>query len=299
VSVVGGQQEWQESMRHPSATSITRAPRATSTTARPRPRSLTADVKRTTVGLHALFSRWTRFHDEAARLALVRRFLPLARSLARRYGYSGVPLEDLEQVASLGLLKAIDRFEPARGLAFTSFAVPTILGELQHYLRDTSWAVHVPRGAQERAGKVEAAVRVLTSQTGRSPTVAELARDLGLTDEDVLDGLEIGQAHAAVSLDAPCTVDDDTTGSLMDVLEEANPLLALADTAASVSRAVEQLPKLERRILHLRFAEDLTQTEIARRIGISQVDVSRLLRRSVRRLQEKLTDKAQPLDTYR
>jgi RNA polymerase sigma-B factor len=229
-------------------------------------------------------------------VVLIKRFLPLARSLARRYSHSSVTLEDLEQVASLGLLKAIDRFEPARGLAFTTFAVPTILGELQHYFRDTSWAVHVPRSAQERARKVEAAVQALASQTGHSPTVSEVAQHLGFSTEHVLDGLEIAQARAAIPLDAPLGSDDDTGGSYEDVLGGPDPRLARADTAATVSCAVERLPQRERRILHLRFTDDLTQAEIAARIGVSQMHVCRLLRQSVKRLALALADVGQPLD---
>jgi RNA polymerase sigma-B factor len=250
----------------------------------------TAGPRLDTVDTGVLCSRWTQSRDEAARIALVKRFLPLVRSLARRYTRPSVPLEDLEQVASIGLLKAIDRFEPARGLAFTTFAVPTMLGELKHYFRDTGWAMHVPRSAQQRAREVEAGVWLLSSETGRSPTVSELAQHLGFSPEHVLDGLEIAQAHTTVPLDASRESDDDGGGSYAELLGEADPGLELADTAASVSRAVEQLPKRERRILHLRFAEDLTQAEIAVRIGLSQMHVCRLLRRSVQRLGEELAE---------
>lgn len=249
---------------------------------------MTAGAELSTVDERVLFSRWTELHEEAVRTALVRRFLPLARSVARRYAHSSVPLDDLEQVASLGLLKAIDRFDPARGLAFSTFAVPTILGELKHYLRDSTWAVHVPRGAQERARKVETGVRLLSSRTGQSPTVGELAQHLSFSNEHVLDGLEIARARAAIPLDAPHSSDDGTAGSLTDLLGTADPRLALADTAATVSRAVERLTERERRILHLRFSEDLTQAEIAARLGISQMHVCRLLRGSVQRLEAEL-----------
>jgi RNA polymerase sigma-B factor len=239
-----------------------------------------------------LFLRWTQFHDERAREALVKRFLPLARSLARRYARSSEPLEDLVQVASLGLLKAIDRFDPALGLAFSSYAVPTILGELKRYFRDTSWAVHVPRSAQERARKVEAAGHLLAGQTGRSPAVGELARYLGVSDEEVLDGLETSQAHAAVSLDAPGATDDGVGKSYADTIAEQDHGLGIVDAAVPISTAIAQLPKREQWILHLRFIEDLTQAEIAGRIGVSQMQVSRLLRRSLQRMRE-LTANAQ------
>lgn len=233
-----------------------------------------------------LFARWTQFHDERARGALVERFLPLARSLARRYARSSEPLEDLVQVASFGLVKAIDRFDPGRGLAFSSFAVPTILGELKRYFRDSGWAVHVPRTAQDCARKVEAAGQLLASQTGRSPTVGELARYLGVSEEEVLDGLEIAQAYAAVSLDAPHATVDENGESYVDIIGADDQDLARVDASVTVGTAIKQLPWRERRILHLRFVEDLTQTEIAKQIGVSQMQVSRLLRRSLRRLCE-------------
>jgi len=254
-----------------------------------------AGTRLDTVDSCVLCSRWIEFHDEAARVALVKRFRPLVRSLARRYVRPTVPLEDLEQVASIGLLKAIDRFEPDRGLAFTTFAVPKILGEMKHYLRDTGWAVHVPRGSQERARTVEAGVSLLTKQTGRAPTVGELAQHCGFSDEHVLDGLEISQAQASVSLDAPSARDEGTGGSRLEFLGGDDPGLALADTASTVSRAVEHLPKRERRILHMRFTEDLTQAEIAARIGVSQMHVCRLLRASVQLLGDHLADHGQLL----
>src|SRR5437868_11675052 len=150
-----------------------------------------------------LFVRWQRHGDQRARSELVDRFLPLARKLARRYAGPREPFEDLMQVASLGLVKAIDRFDPARGTAFSSFAVPTILGELKRYFRDLGWAVHVPRGAQELALKVEEAQQQLTAKTGRPPSVYDLAEFLELSIEDVLDALETAGAHHSTSLDAP------------------------------------------------------------------------------------------------
>jgi len=265
-------------------------------TAPPPPRSATTGAGLDAVDPGVLCARWTQFRDEAARVALVKRFLPLTRSLARRYASPTAPLEDLEQVASIGLLKAIDRFEPARGLAFTTFAVPTILGELKHYRRATGWAVHVPRGAQERSRMVEAGVRLLSKTNGHAPTVSELAQHLGCSSEHVLDGLEIAQARASVPLDAPRASNDGFGGSYMDLLGQADPGLALADTAATVSSAVDRLPKRERRILHLRFVEDLTQAEIGVRIGISQMHVCRLLRAAVRRLGNDLAEHGQALD---
>jgi RNA polymerase sigma-B factor len=225
-------------------------------------------------------------HDRHARDALIERFLPLARSLARRYRRSSEPFEDLVQVANLGLVKAIDRFDAGRGNAFTSFAVPTILGELKRYFRDSGWAVHVPRGAQERARKVEEAEQLITGKTGRSPTVNQLAQYLELSYEEVLDGLETAQAYATVSLDAPRPTEDDQSGNFGDSIGEDDGKLALVDDSVTVSAAIKHLPIRERQVLHLRFAEDLPQTEIAERIGVSQMQVSRLLRRSLQSLRE-------------
>ena len=151
----------------------------------------------------ALFYRWQKLHDRTARDELVQRFLPLARKLARRYNVGHEPFDDLLQVASLGLVKAVDRFDCSRGNAFSSFAVPTILGELKRYFRDHGWAVHVPRGAQERAVKVEDAQQQLSVRSGRAPTVPELAEYLELSIEEVLESLETARAHHATSLDAP------------------------------------------------------------------------------------------------
>ncbi len=236
----------------------------------------------------ALFARWQQHHDPRARDQLTEHFLPLAKSLARRYRRSSEPFEDLVQVASLGLIKAIDRFDPSRGLAFSSFAVPTILGELKRYFRDSGWAVHVPRGAQERSRKIEEASRVLTGRTGRPPTVNELSQLLELSQEEVLEGLEAGQAYATVSLDAPRPDVDDGSGgeTYIDTIGGEDQRLAIADELVSTEMAISRLDIRDRRILYLRFVEDLTQTEIADQIGVSQMQVSRLLRRSLTRLRE-------------
>ncbi len=235
--------------------------------------------------LPQLFRRWQRDRDAAARDVLVSRFMPLARSLARRYDRSSEPFEDLLQVASLGLIKAIDRFDIDRGHAFASFAVPTILGELKRYFRDSGWAVHVPRGPQERALKVEQARQHLTTATGRPPTVYELAEYLELSTEDVLAALAAAQAYDALSLDAPRPSDNGgastSYGEQFGAEEEG---YALIEASVTVADALSHLPERERRVLHLRFVEDLTQTEIAERIGVSQMQVSRLLRRSLEQL---------------
>jgi RNA polymerase sigma-B factor len=240
-----------------------------------------------------LFVQWHRHGDQRAREELVERFLPLARNLARRYAGAREPFDDLLQVASLGLVKAIDRFDVNRGAAFSSFAVPTILGELKRYFRDLGWSVHVPRGAQEQALKVQGAQERLTSRSGRPPTVDELAQYLELEVEDVLDALETAAAHHAASLDAPREDHDDESGFLVDVLGEVDSRYELIEEATTISVAARELTPRERRVLALRFAGDMTQTQIAQEIGVSQMQVSRILRRALTQLRE-LTEVEQP-----
>ena len=233
-----------------------------------------------------LFIRWQTAGDQRAREELVDRFLPLARNLARRYAGAREPFDDLLQVASLGLVKAIDRFDIERGAAFSSFAVPTILGELKRYFRDLGWSVHVPRGAQERALKVQEAQERLTTRTGRPPAVTELAEYMELSVEDVLDALETAAAHHATSLDAPREDRDDESGSLVDLFGEEDQRYELVDQTATISVAARELTARERRVLALRFAGDMTQTQIAQEIGVSQMQVSRILRQALSHLRE-------------
>jgi RNA polymerase sigma-B factor len=233
-----------------------------------------------------LFHRWCTHRDRRARDELVQRFLPLARKLAHRYRGAHEPIEDLFQVASLGLVKAVDRFDMSRGTAFSSFAVPTILGELKRYFRDCGWSVHVPRGAQEQALKVEEAQQTLTIKRGRPPTVPELAEYLELSVQDVLEALETAGAHHAASLDAPHADDDGGTGTLGSLFGAEDERYGLVEDGLTITAAARQLPLHERRVLQLRFLEDLTQTQIADRIGVSQMQVSRILRRALARLNE-------------
>ncbi len=233
-----------------------------------------------------LFSRWQRHGDPAAREALVRRYMPLARSLARRYGRSSEPFEDLLQVASLGLLKALDRYDPERGFAFKAFAVPTVLGEMRRYFRDSGWAVHVPRSVQERSLKVRGAQEHLTNQEGRAPTVSGIAQYLELDTEDVIDALQAIQSYETVSLDAPAPGGDEDASSYGDSLGSEDERYELVELGATVASVMSELPARERQILHMRFVEDLTQSEIAARVGVSQMQVSRLLRRSLEQLRE-------------
>jgi RNA polymerase sigma-B factor len=234
----------------------------------------------------ALFERWQLHGDHSARDELVQRYLPLARKLSRRYGGAREPFEDLLQVASLGLVKAVDRFDTSRGTAFSSFAVPTIMGEIKRYFRDQGWAVHVPRGAQERAVKVEDAQNRLSARTGHAPTVSELAEYLEFSLEEVLDALETSRAHHAASLDAPSDDGDAESGTVVDTIGAHDPRLNGIETRLTVGAAAEQLSDRERRVLALRFVHDLTQTEIAEQIGVSQMQISRILRRSIARLGE-------------
>ena len=219
-----------------------------------------------------------------ARDELARRYLPLARKLAARYTNPNEPLEDLVQVASLGLLRAIDRYSPERGTSFSGFAVPTILGELKRHFRDTGWSVHVPRDTKELALRVDRASRELTDRLGRSPQLDELAQFLGLSVEAVLGALEAANAHFGTSLDAPAAGADSESAPLVEMLGSDDDRLALADTALDLADGIRRLPLLERRALSLRFGEDLKQTEIAERLGCSQMQVSRLLTRATRRL---------------
>jgi RNA polymerase sigma-B factor len=232
----------------------------------------------------ALFTRHRREPDPAVREALVERFLPLARQLALRYDGPGHASEDVFQVACLALVKAVDRFEPDRGVAFSSYAVPTILGEIKRWFRDQTWAVHVTRDLQERTLRVGRAVDALGARVGRPPTIAEVAAETGCTAEEVLEALEAAAAHRAASLDAPTRADDDTDGALGDTLGDDDERLATAEQRADLSLLVSRLGARERRALSLRFEHDLTQAEIAAILGVSQMQVSRVLRRALERL---------------
>ena len=227
-----------------------------------------------------LFVAYLEEGDLGARERLVARFLPLARQLARRYGSAGEPLDDLVQVASLGLVKAIDRYELDRGTAFSSFAVPTILGEIKRHFRDTGWTLRVPRAIQERRMKVNRAIPTLTGRLGRSPTTAEIAAHIGASSEEVLEALEAAVAYEAVSLDTSPGADDDDE-SWGHAVGVEDPGYELVEYGATLAPAMRTLPQRERLILHMRFVEDMTQSEIADRIGISQMHVSRLIRKAL------------------
>ncbi len=221
--------------------------------------------------------------DEGAREALVHRYLSLARQLAARYAGRGRPLDDLVQVANLGLVKAVDRYDPNRGAAFSSYAVPTIVGELRRHFRDAGWAVHVPRSVQERVLTIGKAVDRLSAHTGRTPTVAELARATGENPEDVVDALSAGHAYEADSLDEP--TGSDSEASRGERVGEEDPNFERVDDWQAIAPALDTLSERDRTVLRLRFVEDLTQSQIAERVGVSQMQVSRILRRTIARIQ--------------
>lgn len=228
--------------------------------------------------------RYRQGGDVHAREQLVRRFLPLARRLARRYERASEPLEDLVQVACVGLVKAIDRFDSEQGTGFSSYAVPTILGELKRHFRDSGWALHVPRGLQERVLKLNEAMEHLSGELGRSPTPQELADELAIPMEEVLEGMEAGAAYDTISLDAPLRSSEDEKTTYADAMGETDERFELVEHSATLGRALRAMPERERSILYLRFAEGLTQVEIAERVGVSQMHVSRLIRRALERL---------------
>jgi RNA polymerase sigma-B factor len=230
-----------------------------------------------------LFLAYRRSGDPDIRAELATRFLPLARSLARRYERGSEPLEDLVQVASLALIKAIDRYDPQRGIAFSSYAVPTIVGELKRYFRDYSWAMRVPRELQELAGRVEREQQRLAVELGRSPSAAEVAAALGITVEQVVEARGAGSARSALSLDMPRTADEEEPVREI-ACEELG--FAAAEDAATVQRLAAGLSDREREVLWLRFAEDLTQAEIGARVGCSQMHVSRVIRAALARLRQ-------------
>jgi RNA polymerase sigma-B factor len=226
----------------------------------------------------ALLRRWHETGDRTARTAVIERMLPLAHGIARRYAGRGEPLDDLEQVASIGLLKAIDRFDVGRDVRFTTFAVPTIAGEVKRHFRDRGWMLRVPRDLQELAARVGGAREELTRTLGRAPTVDELAKAARISAEDVVDALNAAAAYRAVSLDDPLGAEGrapaEQLGGDDDAFERAEQRLLL-------DRGLSALAPREREILRLRFFEGLTQREIAERVGISQMHVSRLIRRSL------------------
>jgi RNA polymerase sigma-B factor len=236
-----------------------------------------------------LLRRYHEGGDLEARERLIEQYLPLVRSLARRYSYRGEMLEDLVQVGCIGLIKAIDRFDIDRGVELTTYATPNIIGEIKRHFRDKGWSVRVPRGLQELNVRLSHLLEELTVQLERSPTIAELAKAADVEEEEVLEALESGQAYATLSLSAPSAGGEE--GSDLDPLESLGELeheYEVSEDRAVLAPGLAALDERERKILHLRFFEGLTQSQIAQQVGISQMHVSRLIRRSLEKLRQEI-----------
>jgi RNA polymerase sigma-B factor len=237
-----------------------------------------------------LLRRYHQQNDLEAREKLIEQYLPLVRSLARRYSYRGEQLEDLVQVGCIGLIKAIDRFDIERGVELTTYATPNIIGEIKRHFRDKGWSIRVPRGLQELNVRLSHLVEDLTVQLERSPTIAELAKAAGVEEEEVLEALESGQAYATLSLSAGGGGGSDD-GSDLDPLESLGEIeheYEVSEDRALLAPGLRALDDRERRILHLRFFEGLTQSQIAQQVGISQMHVSRLIRRALEKIRDEI-----------
>jgi RNA polymerase sigma-B factor len=242
-------------------------------------------------GARAMFVELRMLKDGSAEYAelrnkLVRMHLPLVEHLARRFRNRGEPLDDLTQVATIGLIKSVDRFDPERGVEFSTYATPTVVGEIKRHFRDKGWAVRVPRRLQELRLALTTATAELSQQHGRSPTVHELAEKLAISEEEVLEGLESANAYSTLSLDVPDT--DDESPAVADTLGAEDEALEGVEYRESLKPLLEDLPPREKRILLLRFFGNMTQSQIAQEVGISQMHVSRLLARTLAQLREKL-----------
>lgn len=241
--------------------------------------------------LRQKFAEFWTTRDPDVRRELIEAHLGLAEYLARRFANRGEPLDDLVQVSSVALLKAVDRFDPGRGVEFSTYATHTIVGELKRHFRDKGWAVRAPRRMQELYLRLGQAIATLSQEQGRSPTIAELAAETRASEEEVLEALEAGQAYRFASLDAPSGGDEETD-ALANRLGEEDPEFAGAEQRASLSPLMAKLPDRQQVILHMRFFEGLTQSDIATRLGISQMHVSRLLARSLAQLRTSAEEEA-------
>ena len=237
--------------------------------------------------LRDLFVQFAETRDRTMRDELIEAHLRLAEHLARRFANRGVALDDLIQVASLGLVKAVERFEPDRGLEFSTFATPTIVGELKRHFRDKGWAVRVPRRVQELHVEVNTLVGELTQRYGRSPTISELARMAGTSEEEVLEAMEAAQAYRSASFDAPVGDNDEGRGIASQLGDEDMNMFA-AENRLLITSLLTTLPRREQLMLRLRFYEGMTQSQIADRLGISQMHVSRLLTKSLALLRDRV-----------
>jgi RNA polymerase sigma-B factor len=242
-----------------------------------------------------LFERYFDDRDPVDRDAIIERFLPLARQLAARYQRPEEPFDDVFQVACFGLVKAVDRFDADRGVAFSSYAVPTIMGEIKRHFRDRTWAVRVPRDLQDLALRVDRVAAELTRELGRTPSVEDVANAIGVEPENVLDAMQASSAYRATSLDTPRSGGDDETGdTLGDTLGMSDDEFARAEQRAVLHALLRSLTPRQREVVRLRFEEDLTQAAIGERIGVSQMHVSRVLRQAIARLRTLTQEKADP-----
>ncbi len=239
-----------------------------------------------------LLRRYHEHGDLAAREQLIEQYMSLVRSLARRYSYRGEQLEDLVQIGAIGLIKAIDRFDLSRGVELTTYATPNIIGEIKRHFRDKGWSVRVPRGLQELSVQLSRIVEQLTVQLGRSPTIAELAKEAGVDEEAVLEALESGRAYSSVSLSAPAGGDDDGELDPLESIGTEEHQYEVSEDRAVLAPGFRILDERERKILHLRFFEGLTQSQIAQQIGISQMHVSRLIRRALEKIRDEIAVEA-------
>jgi RNA polymerase sigma-B factor len=246
-----------------------------------------------------LLEHYRKTGDPATRDEIIAATLPLAHRVARRFAYGREPFEDLLQVASLALVKAVDRFDPERGLAFSSYAVPTMVGEIKRYFRDSSWALHLPRGIKERALELAEVERRLSDRSGRSPTAQELADAAGLSLEETLEARAASAAAATRPLDAPAVRGaDGERSSYAEVLGSEDDSFERVEDRATIAAAVRELPERDRKLLQLRYIEEKTQQQIAGEMGVSQMQISRLLRRTLDRVREDVTvglAKAEPV----
>jgi RNA polymerase sigma-B factor len=236
-----------------------------------------------------LLRRYHEHGDLQAREQLIEHYMSLVRSLARRYSYRGEQLDDLVQIGAIGLIKAIDRFDLDRGVELTTYATPNIIGEIKRHFRDKGWAVRVPRGLQELNVQLSRLVEQLTVQLGRSPTITELAKASGSTEEEVLEALESGRAYSSLSLSSGGGEGDDELDPLESIGEEEHEYEVSEDRAV-LEPGMRALDERERRILHLRFFDGLTQSQIAQQVGISQMHVSRLIRRSLEKIRAEIVE---------
>ncbi len=226
--------------------------------------------------------------DQDAREELITRCLPLVRGLARRFASRGQPVEDLVQVGSIGLIKAIDRFDATRGVELSTYATPTIMGEIQRYFRDKGWAVKVPRALQDLNVRLNKVIEQLTAELNRSPTIADMAIACGVSEEEVLEALESGRAYNSLSLYGSGSGEEDDSFEILDCLGDEEGAYEVVEQRRFLAPAMERLEERERLILHLRFFEGMTQTQIAARVGISQMHVSRLIRKAIDVLRQEM-----------